>query len=233
MKTKPNLYGQLPRIILLSILAMLSISLYAQRIVTGTVTDEQQNPLIGANVLLLGTGTGTATDADGHYSLTIPDNQGQQLEISYTGYNKVTLNISKETIYNATLKSGELLEEVVLIGYGSQNKAEKTGAVTQVKNTELNTGALSDPIQGLQGKTAGVTISKQGGDPNSGFAVNIRGAAAFTSGAGPLLVIDGVPGAHPLPVRAPSGARRAVPRKVGSTASPAPTGRVTGAAGAV
>lgn len=200
MKTKPNFSGHQPGWMLMIILALLSLSLDAQRTITGTVTDEQQNPLIGANVLLMGTGTGTATDGDGRFNLTIPDGQGMQLEISYTGYNKVILSINKESVYNAALKTGELLEEVVLIGYGSQNKADKTGAVSQVKNTELNTGALSDPIQGLQGKTAGVTISKQGGDPNRGFAVNIRGAAAFTSGTGPLFVIDGVPGADPTAI---------------------------------
>lgn len=72
--------------------------------------------------------------------------------------------------------------------------------MTSVSSDELNTGRLSDPIEALQGKAAGVTVSKQGGDPNSGFSVNIRGAASFTSGTGPLFVVDGVPGVDPTTI---------------------------------
>ncbi|HRO73740.1 MAG TPA: TonB-dependent receptor plug domain-containing protein, partial [Saprospiraceae bacterium] len=95
------------------------------------------------------------------------------------------------------------IDEVLVIGYGTIKKTDKTGAVASVTSNELNTGRLSDPIEALQGKAAGVTISRQGGDPNSGFSVNIRSASSFTSGTNPLFVVDGVPGVDPTTI-APS-----------------------------
>lgn len=98
------------------------------------------------------------------------------------------------------LNPGQVIEEVLVIGYGTIKKSDKTGAVTSVNANELNTGRLSDPIEGLQGKAAGVTISKQGGDPNSGFSVNIRSASSFSSGTGPLRGRWRAPGVDPTTI---------------------------------
>ena len=92
------------------------------------------------------------------------------------------------------------LDEVLIIGYGTQRKSDKTGAVANVTADELNKGVLTDPIQALQGKTAGVSISKKGGDPNSGFSIKIRGSSGFASGTDPLFVIDGLPGVDPTTI---------------------------------
>lgn len=171
-----------------------------QRVIKGVVVDAINNePLIGANILIPGTSVGTITDIDGNFDLNIGNNV-TELQFSYAGYTTQNLVLGAENEYRVLLSPGKLLEEVVVIGYGVIKKSDKTGAVTSVGAEELNTGRLSDPIEALQGKAAGVTVSKQGGDPNAGFSVNIRGAASFTSGTGPLFVVDGVPGVDPTTI---------------------------------
>ena len=188
------------------VFAMVFISaLYAhsQRVITGTIYDGADNsPLIGANVLISGTSSGTITDLDGNFSLPV-DASAKTLEVSYIGYTTKLIELTADNNYTITLLAGKVIDEVLVIGYGTIKKSDKTGAVTSVNSGELNTGRLSDPIEGLQGKAAGVTISKQGGDPNGGFSVNIRNAASFASGTGPLFVVDGVPGVDPTTI-APS-----------------------------
>jgi len=174
-----------------------STAALAQKRITGTVTDGSDGePLPGATILVTGTTVGAFTDDDGKFSLTVPDGQNQ-ITVSYVGYKSETVDISSGTDFNIALRSDLELDQVIVIGYATQKKSDKTGAVTQVTSEELNLGRLSDPIQSMQGKAAGVIVSKQGGDPNSGFQVNIRGAAALTSGTGPLYVVDGVPGVDP------------------------------------
>ncbi len=179
---------------------LLSFSGFSQRTITGKVVDASSNEdIIGAAVNVPGTTIGTITDIDGNFSLNIGSDV-QEIQISYTGYTVQTIPIGIDNFYTIRLKPGEVLEEVLVIGYGTIKKSDKTGAVTSVSSNELNSGRLSDPIEALQGKAAGVTISKQGGDPNSGFAVNIRSAASFTSGTGPLFVVDGVAGVDPTTI---------------------------------
>ncbi|MBK8491485.1 MAG: SusC/RagA family TonB-linked outer membrane protein [Saprospirales bacterium] len=165
---------------------------------TETVVDDNTNePLIFANVLVVENPTvGTNTDFDGAFTLEVPEGS-KQLRFSYTGYIEQTIEIGANRQFEVRLKSGVELEKIIVIGYTTQKKSDKTGAVASVTADELNQGRLSDPIQGLQGKAAGVNVSKQGGDPNAGFSVNIRGAAGLTSGTGPLFVVDGVPGVDP------------------------------------
>ncbi|MBK6564028.1 MAG: SusC/RagA family TonB-linked outer membrane protein [Saprospiraceae bacterium] len=172
----------------------------SQKIITGTVIDANSNePLIAANISVPGSTQGSITDFDGNFTIEIND-QVKVLEISYIGYTTQNLNLTNQTNYIIKLLQGKVLDEVLVIGYSVIKKSDKTGAVTSVSSDELNTGRLSDPIEALQGKAAGVTVSKQGGDPNSGFSVNIRGAASFTSGTGPLFVVDGVPGVDPTTI---------------------------------
>lgn len=173
---------------------------FSQRSISGKVQDATTSePIIGAAVQVQNTTVGTITDADGNFSLIIPDGS-QNLVITFTGYTTIIQSIGVSNNYLINLKPGLMLEEVILIGYGSQKKTDKTGAVSMVRADELNVGSLQDPVQALQGKAAGVTISKQGGDPNGGFSVNIRGASGFTSGTGPLFVVDGVPGVDPTTI---------------------------------
>lgn len=182
--------------ILLSAAMFLYIGAYAQEIqVTGKVIDSKDNsPMIGVAVVVKGTTVGTITDIDGNYS--IKSSVNGTLVFSFIGYKTTEVAVNGQAKIDVTLvEETQQIDEVIVIGYGVQKKSDKTGAVVNVKAEDLTRGNLSDPIQAMQGKVAGVNISKKGGDPNSGFAVQIRGAAGFSTSTQPFYVIDGVPGA--------------------------------------
>lgn len=186
--------GKWPLLILFFMIGLVTLSNAQQITVTGTITDETDGvTLIGVSVVQKGTTIGTTTDIDGNYSITV--DQGTILVYSYIGYDEQETLANQAIINIAMAPKSELLEEIIVIGYGTQKKTDKTGAVSNVTADELNQGALSDPIQGLQGKAAGVSITKKGGDPNAGFSVRIRGASGYSANTDPLYVIDGVPGA--------------------------------------
>lgn len=172
---------------------LLCSSLFAQRTITGTVTDaENGEPLIGANILIVGTSTGTITDFDGKYSLEIPEGT-TQLQFSYTGYSEKTVDIGASSVLDVTLSAGELLEEVVVIGYGTVKKGDATGAVNAVGDEDFNKGAIVSADQLLTGKVAGVQISTASGEPGGQSTIRIRGGTSVNASNEPLYVIDGVP----------------------------------------
>lgn len=189
------------RLILAIPLLLISFIISAQEIsVTGKVTDAKDgSPMVGVSVIIKGTSIGTTTDIDGNYSIKCKGSD--VLILSFIGYQKQEISVSGRTRIDVTLKEEtKEIDEVIVIGYGVQKKSDRTGSVVNVKAEELNRGSLTDPIQAMQGKVAGVNISKKGGDPNAGFAVQIRGAAGFASNTQPLYVIDGVPGADPTTI---------------------------------
>ncbi|MGC9341841.1 MAG: SusC/RagA family TonB-linked outer membrane protein [Bacteroidales bacterium] len=171
-----------------------------QRTLTGKVTDEATgDPLPGVTIIIKGTTSGTVTNFEGNYSLNAEP--GQTLVFSFIGYSNKEVLIGEEEELNVQLSETVTeLEELVVIGYGLQKKEDKTGAVAQITADELTGGAITDPLQAIQGKSAGVMITKKGGDPNSGFVVKIRGAAGYDSDTQPLYVVDGVPGVDPTTV---------------------------------
>ena len=182
---------------ILLLFLILASGLSAQNInVEGVVTDNSDgSTMVGVSVLIKGSQKATITDINGKYK--IESSLGGILVFSFVGY-KTTEVIANKSVINISLSpSIKMLDEVIAIGYSTQKKTDKTGAVSNIKASELNAGALTDPIQALQGKAAGVLITKQGGDPNSGFSVRIRGASGFQSNTQPLYVIDGIPGADP------------------------------------
>jgi iron complex outermembrane receptor protein len=188
-------------ILLLSMLVFGLSAGYAQTgIVQGVVTDaDEGGTLPGAAVQVKGTLQGTVTDIDGNYSISVEPNA--TLVFSFIGYETQERLVQPDTRVNvALIPSITALEEIVIIGYGVQKKTDKTGAVSHVTADELNQGVLTDPIQGLQGKASGVSITKKGGDPNAGFSVRIRGASGYTASSDPLYVIDGVAGADPTSI---------------------------------
>ncbi|PHI21930.1 SusC/RagA family TonB-linked outer membrane protein [Lewinellaceae bacterium SD302] len=167
----------------------------AQRAVSGTVTDaESGDPLIGASVLVTGTSTGTITDFDGNFSINVPAN-AETLTFSYTGFSSQEVTIGDQSVFSVELSSGETLEEVVVIGYGSVTQNEVTSAVTSVDSKDFNAGNINDPTQLVQGKVAGLQISKPGGNPNQNATLRLRGVSSFGGNQGPLIIIDGVVGA--------------------------------------
>ncbi|HAN17413.1 MAG: hypothetical protein A2X13_09025 [Bacteroidetes bacterium GWC2_33_15] len=174
--------------------------LMAQVAITGIITDsDDQSTLPGVTILEKNTGIGAITDIDGKYNITVP--KDAVLVFSFVGYKQQEIPVGTQTVINVVLeKQIELLDEVIVIGYGVQKKSDKTGAVAQVKAEEMSGGVITDAIQALQGRTAGVLITKKGGDPNEGYAVRIRGASGFDSNTQPLYVVDGVPGVDPTTV---------------------------------
>lgn len=187
-------------IFLLSLLVLISTNfINAQKIVTGKVTDESGTTLPGVTVVAKGTTAATITDLDGNYKITVPDG-AKELEFSMIGMQTVTMEI-KSDIINVSMNTVEQeVGDVIVIGYGTQKKSDKTGAVSQIGNDDLDKGVITDPIQSLQGKISGVLITKKGGDPNAGFSVQIRGSAGLYSNTQPLYVVDGVPGVDPTTI---------------------------------
>ena len=167
----------------------------AQRTITGKVTDASDGePLIGANVLVFGTGTGTITDYDGNYTVDVPEGD-VTLEFSYTGYASQKATIGASNVLDIALSAGSVLDEVVVVGYGTQTREEVTGSVASVKAEDFNQGNITSPAQLLQGKVAGLSISRPGGNPNGSFNIRMRGLSTVGSNAEPLVIVNGVPGA--------------------------------------
>ena len=165
------------------------------RTISGIVVSEDDNePLIGVNVVQQGTTNGVVTDLDGKFTLTVPD--GSVLQISYIGYQEQLLTVNPEvSIYHVTLKEdSQALDEVVVIGYGIQKKKLVTGATVQVKGDDIQKLNTVSALGALQSQTPGVNITQSSGMPGEGFNVTIRGLGK-TGSSGPLYIIDGVTGA--------------------------------------
>ena len=167
----------------------------AEQTITGTITDEKGQFLPGVSVLVKNTNRGTATDSKGQYKIAVPDGNNT-LVFSFVGYQKQEIAVAGRLVINVSmLVENQSLEEVVVVGYGTQSRKNLTSAITTIKPEDLNKGAISDVGQLLQGKVPGLNITRSG-DPNRAAAIILRGASSLRDGAqSPLFVIDGVPGA--------------------------------------
>ena len=172
---------------------MLPLSVVAQTIqVKGHVADATGLEVIGASILEKGTTNGVITDLDGNFTLDVDRNA--TLVVSYVGYITQEMAVQGKTQLNIVLKEdNEMLDEVVVIGYGTMKKSDMTGAITSVDTDELTKRATTNPAEALQGKIAGVNIAKSGGNAGAGVSVKIRGVKSFGSNE-PLYIIDGFPG---------------------------------------
>lgn len=166
------------------------------RSISGTVLDASLgDPVPGATVIVKGTTRGTATDLDGKFTLPLQA-EDQILVISFVGYLTQEIEIGNQTTVTVNLEEDiQSLQEAVVIGYGSQDKKEITSAVVGVKPEDFNRGNVSNPAQLLQGKVAGLSITRPGGNPNNAFNVRLRGLSTFGANSSPLIVLDGVIGA--------------------------------------
>lgn len=158
--------------------------------VTGTVTDVSGEPIIGANIRIKGTTTGTITDIDGNFSIKAEPQS--VIEVSYIGYFTQETVINNQKSIRFLLKEDtKTLDEVVVIGYGVQKKADLTGSVANINTEKLNTQSNANIGQALQGKIAGVDIVSQGGAPGSGTRIMVRGIGTLNN-ASPLYIVDGM-----------------------------------------
>lgn len=185
-------------LLLIAMIALLSVSIaFGQaRVVTGTVTEaDTGDPIPGANVVLKGTSSGSVTDLDGKYSISIAE-EGAVLVFSFVGFITSEMEVGNQSVIDIALKSDvTALSEVVVIGYGTQEKKEITSAVASVKEENFNVGNVQNPLGLVQGKVAGLTITKAGGNPNDGYNIRLRGLATLGANTQPLIVVDGVIGA--------------------------------------
>lgn len=160
--------------------------------VKGLVTDSKGEALIGVSIKVKGTAIGVSTDVNGRYSITVPDGS-TVLVFTYVGYTTKEVTISGRTSMDVQLEqSSEALQEIVVVGYGTQKKSDLTGSVVSVTAKDIKDQAFSNINQALQGKVAGVSFTSTSGDPGENVNVRIRGLNTF-GGSGPLYVVDGMP----------------------------------------
>ncbi|VFB13314.1 TonB-dependent receptor plug [Bacteroides heparinolyticus] len=191
--SKSNYFKERAALLLFFFVFMLPISALAQAIrLTGNVTDATGESIIGASVLEKGTTNGVITDIDGNFALNVSPNAA--IIISYVGYAAQEIPLNGRNTLKIVLKEDtEMLDEVVVIGYGTMKKSDMTGAISSVDVEELSKRTTTNPAEALQGKIAGVNIMKSGGNAGAGVQVKIRGVKTFGDNE-PLYIIDGFPG---------------------------------------
>jgi TonB-linked SusC/RagA family outer membrane protein len=181
--------------ILLYLFIFLSMGAWAQKKITGRVTDSGTSETIpGVNVLVKGdVNTGTVTDLDGRFTITVPSEKST-LTFSFIGFNPQEIVVGKQTVINVQLKTMVLgLEEVVVVGYGTMKKSDLSGSTVSVSEAKVKGSISSGLDQALQGRAAGVTAVQTSGQPGSSSSIRIRGTGTLNSDAEPLYVIDGIP----------------------------------------
>ena len=186
-----NLLTRSYKLLLTLLVLLMSTNAFAQRLTaTGKVTDAAGLEVIGAPVLEKGTANGVVTNLDGEFSLSV--GQNATLVISFIGYK--TIEVKATTNMNITLQEdNELLDEVVVIGYGSVKRKDVTTAVSTVSTKDLDQRPIVSAAQALQGKAAGVSVMQPSGEPGGGMSIRVRGTTSFNGSNDPLYVVDGVP----------------------------------------
>jgi TonB-linked SusC/RagA family outer membrane protein len=197
-KTLPLTYKIANKTIVLSkieptLLDKLKSALSISTTITGTVLDEQNKPLPGVTVIIKGTSTGTVTDEKGKFSIAIA-NKDVVLTFSFIGYDAQDIKVDNKSVINITMVSGaKALNELVVVGYGSQKKVNLTGSVSTVNAEQLENRPVTGVANALEGTMAGVTVQPVSGQPGGDQgAITIRGTGTLNGGASPLVVIDGV-----------------------------------------
>ncbi len=182
----------LRRLMFLLLLFVCSSGAFAQSKVTGKVVDASGEPIIGASVMVKGTSNGVVTDLDGNYSISnVP--AGASLNISYVGYRTRTVAVDGKSQLNVTMEEDrQLLDEVVVVGYGTQKRSDVTGSMVNIGEEQLNTRPVNNAFEALQGKAAGVDITTNE-RPGQLGSIRIRGERSIGATNAPLYVVDGVP----------------------------------------
>ena len=184
-------------LLLTAVLMAVVCALAQTQNISGTVVSATDGePLPGATVMPVGGGQGTATDIDGNFTLSVASNG--KIQVSYVGYEAKTVNVDGKKKIDIVLEANaSVLDEVVVVGYGTMDKKELTSAISHISEKDFLTVSTLDPSMMIQGKVPGVSITNTGaGDPNNQASIQIRGVSSRSAGLGPLIVIDGVPGGN-------------------------------------
>ncbi|GAB5552701.1 MAG: TonB-dependent receptor [Saprospiraceae bacterium] len=167
--------------------------LWGQMTVTGTVTDPGGEPLIGVSILISGTTTGVISDLDGKYSLQVPSSDSE-IQFTYTGFESYRVQVGNQSIIDVTLQeSNELLDEVIVVGYGTSSKRNLTDNVAKIGAKEIENIPVSNFQSTLSGKASGVRVTPNNGKVDAGINIQVRGTSSISAGSQPLYVLDGVP----------------------------------------
>ena len=168
-------------------------SVQQNRTITGTVVDETNMPMIGVTVRVNGMPGGVITDLDGNFKIALPSGKNT-LDFTYTGYKSQSVKVSGATV-NIKMEPDAIgLEDVVVIGYGTVKKRDLTGAVSSVNNEDLTLQPTANPMEALQGKVAGLDITRSSGQAGAGVDIQLRGTRSFSASGNPTVIIDGMPG---------------------------------------
>ncbi|MFD2101282.1 MULTISPECIES: SusC/RagA family TonB-linked outer membrane protein [Flavobacteriaceae] len=195
MKFKMNRIKNYGWVFGLMLLALSPNSILAQKRVTGTVTDQSTGDLLpGVNIVVKGTTNGALTDFDGNFNIEVIS-ESPTLIFSYVGFISQEVPLGNDTNLIVAMEPDiAALEEVVVIGYGTQNRETVTGSIATIKADEFNSGTINDPLTLISGKVAGLYTSNPTSDPNATADFSIRGPATIAGNSQPLIVIDGIPG---------------------------------------
>ncbi|AZQ65058.1 TonB-dependent receptor [Flammeovirga pectinis] len=175
------------------IILLTSTISFAQRNINGVVTDEEGSPIPGVTILLKNSNSGTTTDFDGHYKIQV-ENASSILVFSYIGMQTEEIVVANQTTINLSMLEDMMkLEELVVIGYGTQSKKDVTGSVSVIGAEDMESRPNTQVGSLLQGKVAGVQVQASSGKPSQGISMRIRGTNSINAGAEPLYVVDGVP----------------------------------------
>lgn len=188
-------YSFLNRFLTFVVLILLSVSAFAQnaRQITGTVTDSDGEALPGAYVLLKGANTGAITDLEGNYTLAVDNPETAVLVFSFLGYITEEIPVGNQTTLNVDLDEDvTTLDELVVIGYGVVKKRDLTGSVSSIKSNEITKTASNNALQSMQGKIAGLDITKMSGESGAGINIDLRGNRSVWASNEPLFLVDGV-----------------------------------------
>ena len=182
------------KLLLTAAFALLACGLAIAQTISGTITDDSGEALIGASVLVEGTTSGTVTDIDGKFTLQVPANS-ENLVVSYTGFTSKTITLDGRTVYDIVLEENAAqLGEVVVTALGIERKRdEDLSSATLIKSDVMQRSGETGVVQSLAGKTSGINITRNSGDPGAGAYIQIRGQNTILGDASPLIILDGVP----------------------------------------
>lgn len=181
------------RIITIALMCLMSSLSYGQNnTIKGRVTDSKNNPIVGVTVFVEGTTNGAVTDIDGVYTLSnVP--MGAKLKFSYIGMKTISISVNSRKVLNIKMEEdSEMLDEVVVVGYGTQRKSDLTGSVSQLKADAYENQPVLSTSSALQGRVSGVSISNTSGAPGGQIKIRIRGANSVNNDNAPLIVLDGI-----------------------------------------
>ncbi|MHC1704218.1 MAG: SusC/RagA family TonB-linked outer membrane protein [Tenuifilaceae bacterium] len=207
------------KILLCTLALTASIMVYAQtKTIQGVVTNKMGETMIGVSIAIPGTTIGVITNADGKYSINVPES-ANSLTFSFIGYETTTVEIGSRAIIDVVLEDkSESLDELVVVGYGTVKKRDLTGSVSSIKSNEIVKTATNNALQSLQGKIAGLDITKSSGESGSGISINLRGNRSVNAVNTPLFLVDGIEYGSTLDLNASDIASIEVLKDASSTA---------------